>query len=364
MESRLPTAVVVDVRWVNGLAAIRSLGRLGAPVVALAHRAGALGFRSRYARGLVCPDPVGDEAGYVAFLRDLGDTLGAPAPIFPTHDEFLNAIAGNAGELGGRFLHPFPDWELLERIQDKAWQLERARSLGLPVPRTEEAPLDDLAFPVLVKPRDPVGFRREFGRQAFRCEDAAALARDFERALPYRPLVQEWIPGGDEELYTLGSYLTASGEALGLFCGRKLLQTPPGVGTCRIGESVWVDEVVEQGLALLRGIGFRGLSQVEFKRDPRDGAFRLMEINPRLWQWHGLATATGVDLTRIAYLDLIGRPPAPARMNGSRRRWAITLAPGERPVLVRPPYVDGVVARDDLRPALTNLGRVVRRAIP
>jgi predicted ATP-grasp superfamily ATP-dependent carboligase len=200
MESRLPTAVVVDVRWVNGLAAIRSLGRLGAPVVALAHRAGALGFRSRYSRGLVCPDPVADEAGYVAFLRGLGDSLASPAPIFPTHDEFLNGIARNARELGGRFLHPFPDWELLERIQDKAWQLEQARGLGVPVPRTEAEPADDLAFPVLVKPRDPVGFRREFKRQAFRCEDAAALARDFERALPYRPLVQEWIPGGDEEL--------------------------------------------------------------------------------------------------------------------------------------------------------------------
>jgi D-aspartate ligase len=138
---------------------------------------------------------------------------------------------------------------------------------------------------------------------------------------------------------------------------------PPGVGTCRIGEAVWVDEVVEQGLALLRGIGFRGLSQVEFKRDARDGRYKLMEINPRLWQWHGLAAAAGVDLTRIAYLDLIGQPPAPVRMNGRPRRWAITLAPGERPVFVRPPYVDGVLARDDLRPALTNLARVARRVV-
>ena len=364
MESRLPTAVVVDVRWVNGLAAIRSLGRLGAPVVALAHRAGALGFRSRYARGLVCPDPVEDEEGYVAFLAELGQSLETPAPVFPTHDEFLNAIARNADALGGRYLHPFPDWPLLERIQDKAWQLAEAERLGVPIPRTVDEPADDLRFPVLVKPRDPVGFRREFKRQAIRCEDAVALARDFERARAYRPLVQEFVPGGDEELYTLGSYLDAGGEALGLFSGRKLLQTPPGVGTARIGEAVWVDEVVEQGLTLLRGIGFRGLSQVEFKRDPRDGVYRLMEINPRLWQWHGLATATGVDLTRIAYLDLIGQAPAPVRMNGRKRRWAITLAPGERPVFVRPPYVDGVLAHDDLRPALANLARVVRRVVP
>ena len=170
MESRLPTAVVVDVRWVNGLAAIRSLGRLGAPVVALAHRASALGFRSRYARGLVCPDPVVDEPGYVDFLAELGKSFDAAAPIFPTHDEFLNSIARHADALGGRYLHPFPDWELLEKIQDKAWQLEQAERLGIPFPRTVEEPVDDLVFPVLVKPRDPVGFRREFGRQAFRFE--------------------------------------------------------------------------------------------------------------------------------------------------------------------------------------------------
>jgi carbamoylphosphate synthase large subunit len=116
-------------------------------------------------------------------------------------------------------------------------------------------------------------------------------------------------------------------------------------------------------LRLLRALRFHGISQVEFKRDPRDGRYKLMEVNPRLWQWHGLATATGVDLTRIAYLDLIGQPPAPVRMNGRPRRWAITLAPGERPVFVRPPYVDGVFARDDLRPAFTNLARVARRVV-
>jgi len=38
-----------------------------------------------------------------------------------------------------------------------------------------------------------------------------------------------------------------------------------------------------------------------------------MEVNPRLWQWHGLARACGVDLPRIAYLDVLGRPQRPVR---------------------------------------------------
>jgi len=83
------TAVVVDVGWVNGLAAVRSLGRAGIRVLALDHRESALGFRSRYAEPVLTPDPQ-DEPAYVDFLAGL-DVEGAP--VFATHDEPLNAIA-------------------------------------------------------------------------------------------------------------------------------------------------------------------------------------------------------------------------------------------------------------------------------
>jgi D-aspartate ligase len=353
-------AVVVDVGWVNGLAAIRSLGRAGVKAYAVDHRASALGFRSRYAKPVVSPDPQ-DEGAFVSFLAGL--ELEAPAPIFPTHDEPLNAIARAGDRLGERYLFPFPRWEVLSRIQSKRSQLEAAERAGIAVPRwaATSSAAGELGYPVLVKPSSTEGFKRRFGRQAFRCETGAEVERAFAEAAEYEPLVQELIPGGDEELYTLGSYLAADGEPLGLFCGRKLRQTPPGVGTCRVGEAVWVEEVVDQGLRLLRELRHTGLSQVEFKRDPRDGAYRLMEVNPRLWQWHGLAAACGVDLPRIAFEDLAGERPDPVSMNGRRRRWAITLLPGERPAPQRPPYVDAVFARDDLKPALVQAARLLRR---
>ena len=98
-------------------------------------------------------------------------------------------------------------------------------------------------------------------------------------------------------------------------------------------------------------------------RNPRDGKFKLMEINPRLWQWHGLATACGIDLPRIAYADLVGDPPLTATMNGEGKRWVITLLPGERPALQWPPYADAVFARDDPKPAAVHLARVLRSAL-
>jgi predicted ATP-grasp superfamily ATP-dependent carboligase len=87
-----------------------------------------------------------------------------------------------------------------------------------------------------------------------------------------------------------------------------------------------------------------------------------MEVNPRLWQWHGLAAACGVDLVRIAYRDLLGDRPRPVRMRRDGVRWAITFMAGDGTALQRPPYVDAVFARDDPKPALVQLSRVVRGA--
>jgi D-aspartate ligase len=362
------TAVVVEVAWVNGLAAIRSLGRQGLRVVALDHRPYALGFRSRYAEPRLAPDPLDDEEGFLEELRALAEETDDVLPVFPTHDEHVNAIARHADALE-RYRFPFPSWEVLERIQSKRHQLDTAESIGLPIPRTfhptsREAALaagQELGFPVLVKPSANVGFRRSHRRQLFRCETPAELERAYEAAEPYEPMAQELVPGGDEELYTLGSYVSAEGEALGLFSGHKLSQTRGFMGSARVGEAVWVDEVVEQGLALLRALGYHGISQVETKRDPRDGRYKLMEVNPRLWQWHSLAAACGVDLPYIAYRDLVGSPLPPARMHGDGKRWAITLMAGLPVALQRPPYVDAVFAVDDPKPALVQLGRFAHR---
>ncbi len=357
-------AAVVDVGWVNGLAAIRSLGRAGIRVLAIDHRPSALGFRSRYAEPFLSADARADPTRFVASIRALGEVV-----VFPTHDEQLNLIAQHLGDL--QVLAPFPDWDTLERVQSKRAQLDQAVAAGVDVPRTHypravaeaRAAAEEMGLPVLVKPEHPVGFKQRFRRQAFRCETLDEVEDAYARAEEFGAMVQEFIPGGDDTLYTVGSYLARDGRPLGIFSGRKLRQTPPGIGTCRVGEAVWVQDAVDATLRLLKAFDYFGLSQVEFKRDPRDGKFKLMEINPRLWQWHGLAAACGVDLARIAYADLVGETPEPVTMSGEGRRWAITLMPSESPAFQRPPYVDAVFARDDPKPAAVHLARVVRSAL-
>jgi predicted ATP-grasp superfamily ATP-dependent carboligase len=363
---------VAEVGWVNGLGAVRSLGRKGVPVIAVDHRPWALGFTSRYvSQKLVAPDPVIDEDGFIAALAELGKTLDGPVPLFATHDEHVNAAVQRVDEIGPSYRLPWPDWPTLEAIQRKRHQIDTAIACGVPVPETRHprsaaeaaAAARELGFPVFLKPSDPVQFKRIYRRQAFRCDTPAELDTAYGHMEAYEPMLQEFVPGGDEGLYTLGSYLNADGVSLGLFCGRKLRQTREHMGSCRVGESVWVDRVVDDGLRLLRELGFRGVSQVEFKLDPRTGEYKLIEVNPRLWQWHSLSGACGADLTHIAYLDMIGTPPPPQRMTVEHRRWAITLMSGTRNGFQLPPYTDGVFAIDDMRPPATQIVRLVRKGV-
>src|SRR3712207_4241275 len=197
-SERHGTALVVEVGWVNGLAAVRSLGRRGLRVVAVDHRPWALGFRSRYAEARVEPHPRDDEDAFIAGLARLGDAAETPIPVFPTQDEHLNAIARRRDELPKAFRYPFPAWEVLERVQNKRDQLERAAEVGFPTPRTlhpakaaeARAAAEELGLPLYVKPAEPLGFKRLYDRQAFRCETLAEVEAAYAQMESFGPMVQ------------------------------------------------------------------------------------------------------------------------------------------------------------------------------
>ena len=325
---------MLDVSFVNGLEAIRSLAAAGAPVIAVDHRPGALGFRSRLAHHALSPDPK-DEDAYVAYLAELAEhNFSEPAVVLPTHDAPLAAVARNATRLAAYQL-PGSGWDVLEPLQRKRHQYAVAEAAGIGVPLTFAADSEEearaaaarLSYPAVVKPGDPIPFKRRFGRPVLVCATPEELVEAWRSAADCEPLLQEVIPGDDATLWTVGSYTNAAGTALG--CLRAQARADPrGFGTCRVGEARWRDDVVEGALTLLSALGYHGIAQTEFWLDSRDGRFKLMEVNPRLWQWHGLARACGVDLPRIAYLDVLGRPrarssPGPsttAAAGSSRRR--------------------------------------------
>ena len=139
----------------------------------------------------------------------------------------------------------------------------------------------ELRFPVVLKPRNAPEFRHRFRAHLLTAADPEELRRAWERAGPYEPQVCEVIPGDDSRLWTYGSYRDASGRALATFTGHKLRQWPVGFGAARAAESWWDPDLAARCDALLDALGYHGISQVEVKRDERDGRDYLIEVNAR-----------------------------------------------------------------------------------
>ena len=74
------------------------------------------------------------------------------------------------------------------------------------------------------------------------------------------------------------------------------------------------------GLRFLQGVGVRGLAQVEFKRDPRDGRLMLMECNHRMTTAIELVRHSGIDAAFINYRGALGNagPPIDSFKEGVR----------------------------------------------
>lgn len=378
-------AVVLQASGPNALGIIRSLGRAGVPVIACDHDPNALGLLSRWAHPYLMSDPVSAPDRFVDDLIMLARRLPEGGVAFATHDEALMAIGPREEEIPAALRRPWSPWADMRRIVDKAEQHAAARRIGFPLPETrkpqaaDELPLiaEELRFPVILKPLvDPAGFRRTFRRQVLEAADEAELYAAYARAAAHRPQICEVIPGGDDHLWTLGSYRDRDGRPLASFTGRKLRQWPPGFGTARAAEAHWDPDLAERAHALLDALRFHGISQVEVKRDPRDGRDFLIEVNPRSWLWIGLATDSGVNLPLACHLDAIGRPVPRVRGHHGNRRWMLAMrhlptsareiahrrySPAAFARTLRPPFRDGVIDLADPRPAVEQFRRLARR---
>jgi predicted ATP-grasp superfamily ATP-dependent carboligase len=77
--------------------------------------------------------------------------------------------------------------------------------------------------------------------------------------------------------------------------------------------TIWEPRVAELGLRFFQGVGLRGVGNVEFKLDPRDGEYKIIECNHRFTAASELVRYAGIDMPLIAYRRAIGMPVEPVR---------------------------------------------------
>ncbi len=305
----------------NALSIARSLGPRGVLVLAL-NDAGSHVRYSRFARWVPQAEGGDVQQVWLDWLLSEGKERYPGAVVLPCCDDGVELVARNRERLAGSFVLAEANDEMALAMLDKVATYGLAAKVGVAAPRVWEvttrdeleAALPQMPFPCALKPRDSHLFQRHFAAQKlFVAKDRDELLAIFDRlaSLQLRFLATELIPGGDDQFWTYLTYLDEAGRPLLHFTKRKLRQYPIHFGVASYHVSDRCPEADELGLRFLQGIGLRGLANVEFKRDARDGKLKLMECNPRFYAGIELLRKSGIDLPLFVYNRLSQRPLPP-----------------------------------------------------
>ena len=314
----------------NGLSIARSLGRRGVPVWVTTPPNIKLASCSRYTlRTLHWPEE--DCEAQVAYLLELAERYQLDQwVLFPTSDETAALLSKFHAELSLRFRVSTPNWNVLRWAYDKRLTYRLAAEERVDYPSTilpgTEADLEGVSFPfpAVLKPATHASINRFTTEKAWPAANREELLARYREARDLIPpdliLVQERIPGGGEAQFSYAA-LCCDGQPIASLTARRTRQYPIDFGySSSFVETLDVPEIVAPSRRLLAAIRYTGLVEVEYKRDARDGRYKLLDINPRLWTWSALGGRAGVDFPYLLWQMMVGRP-VPEQVGRTGVRW-------------------------------------------
>jgi D-aspartate ligase len=363
----------------NGLSIARSLGRRGVPVWVTSPPNIKLASFSRYTQRTL-PWPNLEDEAQAAYLLEIAERYGLDQwVLFPTTDESAALLSKFHAVLSSRFRVSTPTWDILRWAYDKRLTYRLAAEQHVDYPSTiypaTEADLTaaDLGFPAILKPATHAIMNRFTSDKAWPAADREELLARYREARELIPpdliLVQELIPGGGESQFSYAA-LCCDGQPIASLTARRTRQYPIDFGySSSFVETLDVPAIVAPSRRLLAAIRYTGLVEVEYKLDGRNGRYKLLDINPRLWTWSALGGRAGVDFPYLLWQMMVGRP-VPEQTGCTGVRWirmstdvpaAIhemlrgRLSLGAYLRSLRSPVEFALMAADDLLPGLLDL---------
>ena len=314
MGSRLRTddgCAVVFGSYLNAYSVVRELSEFAEIPIVLVDAGRSFAAYSRLITELV--QSPNDPGSYLSVLTALSQKYGRLVP-FPTSDASLDTLVEISPQIRSFCFIPV-NVETYWLDSRKDYQYQACERLGVPYPRShlidENASSDDFeafTFPLIIRPVA----RSEKVKKVFRTlivnsrPDLEAQWHQLRRQVPdigVPFLASEIIPGDASNIYAYVAYRSPRGIIHNEWVGKKLSQAPTDFGVFSSASTEAPEEVRVLGRRLLDGMNLFGICEPEFKRDCRNGEYRLMEINLRAMMWHRTGNLAGVFLQYSQLLD-------------------------------------------------------------
>jgi predicted ATP-grasp superfamily ATP-dependent carboligase len=377
-------ALVLGAPWHTTLAVIRALADAGVPQLAVG-TASSYAARSRWHRPLLKDHERQPSPETLAeFLARLPNERMV---LFPCGDAWLAAVARLEPGLATRFPTSIGPVDSVDICLDKGRFAELLVRCDVPHPRTVSLGPDGDPWTIsrtfvdpFLKPVTSDVFAQLFGSKGLKVVNAVEVreqARAARRA-GVGLLIQELIPGPATAHYYVDGFVDRTGSVRSWFARQRIRSYPQPFGNSSCMTTIPCDRLrapIAALESLFQAIRYRGVFSAEFMHDPRDGVFKLIEVNARAWGGLALAVSCGVNVIEMAYRDALGLPVQPAFEYPAGRCWVYHL--GDAIVLARQlragrlegltgfrmwiGAVQAIIRLDDPLPAIAHFAQQLRR---
>jgi predicted ATP-grasp superfamily ATP-dependent carboligase len=265
---------------------------------------------------------------------NIGRTLGRRSFLFPTCDENAILAASHFDTLREWFIYPQQKPSLASSLVSKKQMYFLAKQHDIPTPEAIfPQSIEDVArfcetakFPVTAKGIDGARLKRLVGAGVVIARDRSeilALYQSLDESECTNVMLQEYIPGGDDSIWMFNGYFDSDSNCRFGITGRKLRQYPPYTGQTSLGICQRNDFVYNTTVRWMKELGYKGMLDLGYRYDARDGQYKILDVNPRIGATFRLfVDRNGMDVARAMYLDLTGQPiPHAASREG--RKWVV-----------------------------------------
>ncbi len=317
---------------------LRSLGREAIPIVVAREDALTLERASRYCRDYITlPNLDQSPEAALQLLEQYGSRQNSKPVIFLNAESDVLLVSKFRERLS-RYYHILlaPDPLIVTLVnKDKFGKL--AEEYDLPVPKTftpssnEEclASAEAVGYPCIMKPvRQRLWHKAEVLRsiglhKAILVANRAELKRILGLLPPLtgEAMIQQYIPGNDQQHFDFHSYIDQAGNPRGYLVGHKIRINPIHFGTGTYTHYVEEPDIARLCLQVMNKIGYTGVANINLKRHAVTGQDYILEINPRYSVWTIIDAACGVNLPLLHYCDAVGTDIPMMRPSGKPRRW-------------------------------------------
>jgi len=305
---------------ITALGVMRILGRRGIPTQVRARDPGPIRF-SRWFKAAPGAETSDFSGGLAEYLSS--GTLER-AVLIPCSDHLALEVARLDSDLAQRFPSCLPPINALETLTDKALFYRLLEKVGIPFPKTEVQPQSEERGGIpaegpdglFLKPVDSQTFFQQHQKKAFWLsgDHAVGAGRMGELIQSGGVMVQEYVPGPASNHYFIDGFTGIGGKVLALLARQRLRMYPTDFGNSSYMVTVPPKQAagaISSLSKLLKALDYRGVFSAEFKKDERDGIFRILEVNARPWWFVEFSALCGIDVVTMAYRAATGEETPP-----------------------------------------------------